>query len=385
MSLGNNIKKYRRDMGMTQEDLAGVLCITSQAVSKWESGAGLPDVTQTVPLAKALNVSTDALFGFGTEGYDRQFAEQICFEANTLRDTGDPAKGALAAAEFLDQKCEENIFNYRIMTRYVQAIAHMSRFVNQENVYYQGLFEDDRKQWQRMVKSAENRAMQVIRYSDEKELVDCCHYALGWLFWHIHEYEKGRQHIDSLPSIKSNMLQETLLPYYYSIDPDNGMELWKTAMRENYQNFIRAINKQIVYSAESMMWTCPLDEVEENCRWGLSMMDKFAENPKMKAYCQGFYRETSKYLTAAYLRNGDVEKAAEEWKRLNSKIDEYLAFCEQESETDRAVLVRDFGEHAAENTFKYSREYIDGKLQFMLGQLKSWCEEEVFAKFEKMI
>ena len=43
MSIGNNIKKYRRDMGMTQEDLAGVLCITSQAVSKWESGAGLPD------------------------------------------------------------------------------------------------------------------------------------------------------------------------------------------------------------------------------------------------------------------------------------------------------------------------------------------------------
>lgn len=385
MSLGNNIKKYRRDMGMTQEDLAGVLCITSQAVSKWESGAGLPDVTQIVPLAKALNVSTDALFGFGTEGYDRQFAEQICFEANTLRDTGDPAQGALAAAEFLDQKCEENIFNYRIMTRYVQAIAHMSRFVNQENVYYQGLFEDDRKQWQRMVKSAENRAMQVIRYSDEKELADCCHYALGWLFWHIHEYEKGRQHIDALPSIKSNMLQETLLPYYYSIDQDNGMELWKSGMRENYQNFIRALNKQIVYSAESMMWTCPLGEVEENCRWGLSMMDKFAENPKMKAYCQGFYRETSKYLTAAYLRSGDAEKAAEEWKRLNSKIDEYLAFCEQEREADRAVLVREFGEHAAENTIKYSREYIDGKLQFMLGQLKSWCEEEVFAKFEKLI
>lgn len=385
MSLGNNIKKYRRDMGMTQEDLAGVLCITSQAVSKWESGAGLPDVTQIVPLAKALNVSTDALFGFGTEGYDRRFAEQICFEANTLRDTGDPAQGALAAAEFLDQKCEENIFNYRIMTRYVQAIAHMSRFVNQKNVYYQGLFEDDRKQWQRMVKSAENRAMQVIRYSDEKELADCCHYALGWLFWHIHEYEKGRQHIDALPSIKSNMLQETLLPYYYSIDQDNGMELWKSAMRENYQNFIRAINKQIVYSAESMMWSCPLGEVEENCRWGLSMMDKFAENPKMKAYCQGFYRETSKYLTAAYLRSGDAEKAAEEWKRLNSKIDEYLAFCEQEREADRAVLVRDFGEHAAENTIKYSREYIDGKLQFMLGQLKSWCEEEVFAKFEKLI
>ncbi len=46
MALGNNIKKYRRDLGITQEELAGILCVTGQAVSKWESGAGMPDVTQ---------------------------------------------------------------------------------------------------------------------------------------------------------------------------------------------------------------------------------------------------------------------------------------------------------------------------------------------------
>lgn len=385
MPLGNNIRKYRRDMGMTQEELAGILCITSQAVSKWESGAGLPDVTQIVPLAKALNVTTDALFGFGSEGYDRQFAEQTGFEANKLRDSGDPAEGALAAAEYLDQKCDENIFNYRIMTKYVQAVAHLSRFVNRNNVYYKGLFEDDQKKWQRMVKTAENRAMQVVRYSDEKELSDCCHYALGWLFWHTGDFEKGLQHIDALPSIKSNMLQETLLPYYAGVDPENGMERWKTGMRENYQNFIRAINKQIVYSAESMMWTCSLDEIEANCRWGLSVMDRFMENPAMKAYCQGFYRDTSKYLTAAYLRNGDSQKAAAEWERLNLKIDEYISFCEQINSKDRAEVIRDYGEHAADNMRKYNREFIDEKLQFMLGQLKSWSGEDVFAEFEKLI
>ena len=385
MSLGNNIRKYRRDLGITQEELAGILCITSQAVSKWESGAGLPDVTQIVPLAKALNVTTDALFGFGAEGYDRQLAEQVRFEANTLRDSGEPAEGALAAAEFLDQKCEENIFNYRIMTRYVQAIAHMSRFVNQNNVYYKGLLEDDRKKWQHMVKNAENRAMQVIRYSDEKELADECHYALGWLYWHIGEYAKGRQHIDALPSIKSNMLQETLLPYYISADPEQGLEGWKAGMRENYQNFIRALNKQIVYSAESMMWTCPLAEVEANCLWGLSVMDKFMENAGMRAYCQGYYRDTSKFLIAAYLRSGEPDKAAAEWKRLNSKIDEYVAFCEKVCSAGRSEVIRDYGEHAWDNMSKYSREWIDGKLQFILGQLKGWSDEKTYAEFEQKI
>ena len=50
MSLGENIRKYRHDMGMTQEELAGILCVTSQAVSKWESGSGLPDITQVIHL-----------------------------------------------------------------------------------------------------------------------------------------------------------------------------------------------------------------------------------------------------------------------------------------------------------------------------------------------
>ena len=181
MSLGNNIKKYRRDLGMTQEELAGILCITGQAVSKWESGAGLPDVTQIVPLARALNVSTDALFGFHTESYDKKLAEQVKLEADQLCDSGDPAQGALASAEYLDKKCEENIFNYRIMMRYVQAIAHMSRFVNPENAYYRELMADDQKGWKHMIRLAENRAMQVIRYSEEKELSDDCHYALAWI------------------------------------------------------------------------------------------------------------------------------------------------------------------------------------------------------------
>lgn len=386
MSLGNNIKKYRHDLGITQEELASILCITSQAVSKWESGAGLPDVTQIVPLAQALNVSTDALFGFATESYEHKLADEVWFEATKLRDSGEPAQGALAAAEFLDQKCEENIFNYGIMTRYVQAIAHMSRFVNQHNSYYKALLEDNQKRWKYLVKSAENRALQVIRYSDEKELSEECHYALAWLYWHLQEFEKGREHIDALPSIKSNMLKEPLLPYYSFAEADEeGINGWKMQVRDNYQNFIRALNKQIVYAAEGLMWSGSLRDVEENCHWGLSIMDKFMENDRMKAHCQGYYRDTAKFLVAAYLRNNKPDKAAEEWKKLSAKIEEYLQFCDGINSVDRAQVICDYGEKAAENMRHYTRDWIESKKQFILGQLKGWCDETVFVEFEKQI
>lgn len=385
MSLGSNIKKYRRESGMTQEELAGILCITSQAVSKWESGAGLPDVSQIVPLAQALNVSTDALFGFAVESFDHEFADKVWFEATSLRDSGEPSQGALAAVEFLDQKCDENIFNYGVLTRFVQSVAHMSRFVNQNNSYYEALLADDQKRWKQIVKSAENRAMQVIRYSEEKELSEECHYALAWLYWHLQEFEKGREHIAALPSIRSNMLQEPLLPYYVGANAEEGTDGWRRQVRDNYQNFIRAINKQIVYAAEGLMWVGSLEEAEANDRWGISIMEQFMENDKMKAHCQGYYRDTCKFLIASYLRNNRPEKAAAEWKQLVSKIDAYVQFCDEIRSRDKASVIAEYGEKAAENMAHYTREWIDSKLQFMLSQFKNWSDGKIFAAFEKLI
>ncbi len=383
MLLGKNIKKYRHELGITQEELAGILCITSQAVSKWESGAGLPDVSQIVPLAQALNVTTDALFGFGAESYDLKLTKQIEDEAESIRDNGDPSQGALAAVEYLDRKCDENIFNYRIMMRYVQAVAHMSRFVNRDNAYYKGVMKDDQKEWNRVIKMAENRAMQVIRYSEEKELADNCHYAMAWLYWHTKEFDKGHQHIVALPSIQSNMFQETLLPYYLSAE--QGMEACFAQVRENYQNFVRAMNKQIVYVAESMMWISTFEEMQDNCRWGLSVMDKFMESDKLAPFCQGFYRDTSKFLIGACLRNKKPEKAAAEWKRLVAKINDYVEFCQKVSLGKKDEVVATYGKKAAELMENYTRDWIDGKLEFMLGQLKSWSDEEVFSEFERLI
>jgi len=61
MSLSENIKKYRIRKDMTQEHLAQLLGVSSQAVSKWETTDTYPDGTLLVPLANALEVSLDKL------------------------------------------------------------------------------------------------------------------------------------------------------------------------------------------------------------------------------------------------------------------------------------------------------------------------------------
>ena len=61
--LGERIAAARRASRMTQDELASRLAITPQAVSKWETGAGLPDVTLFPAIAEALDMSIGELFG----------------------------------------------------------------------------------------------------------------------------------------------------------------------------------------------------------------------------------------------------------------------------------------------------------------------------------
>lgn len=57
IQFGAFIAQLRKEMGLTQKELADRLNVTDKAVSKWETGKGFPDVKLLEPLARALGVS----------------------------------------------------------------------------------------------------------------------------------------------------------------------------------------------------------------------------------------------------------------------------------------------------------------------------------------
>ena len=63
---GSTIKNLREKKRITQAELADMLGVSSKAVSKWETGKGLPDITLIEPLAKALSVSVMELMSGNT-------------------------------------------------------------------------------------------------------------------------------------------------------------------------------------------------------------------------------------------------------------------------------------------------------------------------------
>ena len=58
---GEYIYNKRKKLGLTQEELGRMLGVTNKAVSKWEVGETMPDVTMLKPLAKALGITVDEL------------------------------------------------------------------------------------------------------------------------------------------------------------------------------------------------------------------------------------------------------------------------------------------------------------------------------------
>lgn len=61
MTLNEKILYYRKQAKLSQEELAGQVGVSRQAVSKWELGDATPDVDKLVALARAFGVTTDEL------------------------------------------------------------------------------------------------------------------------------------------------------------------------------------------------------------------------------------------------------------------------------------------------------------------------------------
>ena len=73
----NNLKKYRKENNLTQDDLAEQLDYSQKNIAKWEQGLSIPTIDILIELSKLMNMSLDELLGINTKSIFDQCVDYI--------------------------------------------------------------------------------------------------------------------------------------------------------------------------------------------------------------------------------------------------------------------------------------------------------------------
>ena len=114
LNIGMNIKRLRLAKGLTQEQLAELLMISTAAVSKWEAKNTYPDITMLFPLAEIFGVTVDELLGYD-EAKAKADVDRILSEYQRLYVEGRFAE----SKELIANARKKYPHDFRIMNKYM--------------------------------------------------------------------------------------------------------------------------------------------------------------------------------------------------------------------------------------------------------------------------
>ncbi len=119
MSVGENIRRLRREKNITQQQLAECLGISSRAVSQWECGRTAPDISQIPALCHVFGVTSDTLLGIDIEK-NEETIRAILHEAEDVGNQGNFEK----RTEILREANRRFPRSYTVMHRLADALVN---------------------------------------------------------------------------------------------------------------------------------------------------------------------------------------------------------------------------------------------------------------------
>ncbi len=322
--LGANIKAFRKNKGFTQEELAGMLGVTPQAVSRWESEAGLPDVSMIVPIAQTLNVTTDALLGYHAQSQDDKISQKVFEKMKEYEDVSNPGGSALKVCEYLAEEANKNPMNYDIVLKYVQNVAGLSYYIDMEQ-----LLSGEPEKAKAILDDGIKKGINVIRYCNNAKKVNKAHYALAWIYIHKKDFDNAREHVNVLPSLVGHSIREEInlsLVFF-----EKGFDAMKDSAVEYNRLLFDLITHQIQTLTTHYCYFGTYEEAMELCDWCEGLLKAYAAKPEFVTdtfnWC---LRKFNFSKMSAYVRAGKHEQAKELCDAYLKEIKENGTFSEEE-------------------------------------------------------
>lgn len=284
-TIGEIIKELRKQRKITQEELAELIGVTPQAISKWERDVGYPDITQIVPLSKVFGVSTDELLGVDFGDDEKQIEEYIFSSYKSVVIDG----GFDKAIEILREAQSKFPRSYLIKIRLADTLIS-SNSKNKDKAVYD-------------------------------EVINILNYVLE----HCTDSETRNKALDSLALAydytgqKEKMMQvvEQMVPFLYSREQfmlhkwgdygQNGLEKRQSYLLELFSEMIQCIDLLSYHFIEQK----PVYTTEEKIvmqKQIVGIMDVLFPDGDYQFHSQ-MASEACKTLLRLYLETGDIENS----------------------------------------------------------------------------
>lgn len=185
MTIGDTIKRLRQEQGITQEQLAEALGITSRAVSQWECARTAPDISQLPALANFFDVTTDRLLGVDISRKE-DAVRKIQKQVQKMNQNGEQA----SVIEYLREQLKIYPNEPGLLTHLASAL--------QSFYFYQGKADTDdlKKEKSGEIISLCERALKYYKPTEDNSFPK---QLLIYQYEFMNEKEKAREIIMSLP------------------------------------------------------------------------------------------------------------------------------------------------------------------------------------------
>lgn len=313
ISIGENIRRMRKQRGVTQEALAERLAVTPQAISRWESGAGCPAIEYLPELAGFFGISIDELLGVRLSEREAR-RESIYQDIARLEDGLDPKHVYdQSAVDFLREAHAMFPGDHKIRFALAKALIETKRDNQPIKAYLQ---------------EAEIILRDLIRQTDDQSFRFTCICQLAVLYKNAWHDEHGYEEIISLlPALDS--CREYFITNFYTgamqkpetvLDCVLKLAQWITNVLRDYVAYVFPNDKAgLDRKISRFLWL--IDFLKQVS----TLMDHEKALPLLLSIA-ALYR----YSATCHIAGGEEEKALDCLEEMCSHIE---AFCTSDKKT----------------------------------------------------
>lgn len=229
--MGEIISQKRKEAGLTQAELAKYVGVSKPAVSKWESGHTLPDITLLPVLASFFDISIDELMGYQPQMTEKNIDKLYKNLVDKLSKT---------PADEVFTECRKYINKYYFCWNLILKMSALMCTHYQLSSEPQNVLQEVIAHTERLCKQCDDKTI----FKGAKYIQTCCLAQLG-------EFEKAEESAESLIEPVINIPVFLSVIYYEQGKKKDAEQIILSYIEQNLQLIFSAIPNCCMYSENS--------------------------------------------------------------------------------------------------------------------------------------